>query len=340
MRAAAERRAFTPSRARQIELDDFSRFDLVLTMDSDNLRNVRSLAKEGNNATATIRPMLSYACSTELSDVPDPYYGGEQGFEHVLDLLEDARSGLIEEIKPQIKHQDVPSFCGHFEPEQILEGIDHRLNGHAIGDQFRGIGRLHKGCHIASAVEMVPLHDLRFQLHQGRNLKATTLEIDSPAASTLSGRGGEEHLEFSIGEHRRADVSTLGNKTATLTHALLLSSEQSSHTGMGSHHRHLGRHPGITNLVGDVVAVDPYGLHTIAKRIQLHLQPLQGGRHSCCIRRVKPLVQHPPGHCAIHRSRIEVKKPHALRKGAGHRCFPSTGRLSMATMGERVIRTV
>ena len=105
MRAAAERRGIhLPSRARQIELDDFSRFDLVLTMDSDNLRNVQSLAKEAsNNATATIRPMLSYARSTELSDVPDPYYGGEQGFEHVLDLLEDACSGLIEEIKPQLK---------------------------------------------------------------------------------------------------------------------------------------------------------------------------------------------------------------------------------------------
>ena len=105
MRAAAERRGIhLPSRARQIELDDFSRFDLVLTMDSDNLRNVRSLAKEaGTNATATIRPMLSYARSTRLEDVPDPYYGGEQGFEHVLDLLEDACSGLIEEIKPRIK---------------------------------------------------------------------------------------------------------------------------------------------------------------------------------------------------------------------------------------------
>ena len=105
MRAAAERRGIhLPSRARQIELDDFSRFDLVLTMDSDNLRNVRSLAKEaGTNATATIRAMLSYARSTRLEDVPDPYYGGEQGFEQVLDLLEDACSGLIEEIKPQIK---------------------------------------------------------------------------------------------------------------------------------------------------------------------------------------------------------------------------------------------
>ena len=105
MRAAADRRGIhLPSRARQIELDDFSRFDLVVTMDSDNLRNVRSLAKEaGNKATATIRPMLSYARSTQLEDVPDPYYGGEQGFEQVLDLLEDACSGLIEEIKPLVK---------------------------------------------------------------------------------------------------------------------------------------------------------------------------------------------------------------------------------------------
>ena len=105
MRAAAERRGIhLPSRARQIELDDFSRFDLVVTRDSDNLRNVRSLAKEaGNKATATIRPMLSYARSTQLEDVPDPYYGGEQGFEQVLDLLEDACSGLIEEIKPLVK---------------------------------------------------------------------------------------------------------------------------------------------------------------------------------------------------------------------------------------------
>ena len=105
MRAAAERRGIhLPSRARQIELDDFSRFDLVVTMDSENLRNVRSLAKEaGNKATATIRPMLSYARSTQLEDVPDPYYGGEQGFEQVLDLLEDACSGLIEEIKPLVR---------------------------------------------------------------------------------------------------------------------------------------------------------------------------------------------------------------------------------------------
>ena len=105
MRAAAERRGIhLPSRARQIEIDDLSRFDLVVTMDSDNLRNVRSLAQEaGNNATATIRSMLSYARSTDLTDVPDPYYGGEQGFEQVLDLLEDACSGLIEEIKPQLK---------------------------------------------------------------------------------------------------------------------------------------------------------------------------------------------------------------------------------------------
>ncbi|MGB1416190.1 MAG: low molecular weight protein-tyrosine-phosphatase [Synechococcus sp.] len=100
MRAAASRRGIElPSRARQISLDDLSSFDLVLTMDDDNLAAVRSLAREaGAGATATIRPMLSYARSFSESEVPDPYYGGEAGFEHVLDLLEDACANLLDQI--------------------------------------------------------------------------------------------------------------------------------------------------------------------------------------------------------------------------------------------------
>jgi len=100
MRSAASRRGIElPSRARQISLDDLSSFDLVLTMDDDNLAAVRSLAREaGAGATATIRPMLSYARSFSESEVPDPYYGGEAGFEHVLDLLEDACANLLDQI--------------------------------------------------------------------------------------------------------------------------------------------------------------------------------------------------------------------------------------------------
>ena len=102
MTAAANRRGIDlPSRARQISLDDFSSFDLVLTMDNDNLAAVESLAQEaGPNALATVKPMRSYSSRFKETEVPDPYYGGEAGFEHVLDLLEDACSNLLDELSP------------------------------------------------------------------------------------------------------------------------------------------------------------------------------------------------------------------------------------------------
>ena len=100
MQAAANRRGIQlPSRARQISLGDLSDFDLILTMDDANLEAVTSLASEaGGRATARIRPMLSYARQFSETEVPDPYYGGEAGFEHVLDLLEDACSHLLDEL--------------------------------------------------------------------------------------------------------------------------------------------------------------------------------------------------------------------------------------------------
>ena len=101
MRAAAESRGIhLPSRARQIELADFSAFDRILTMDDDNLRNVRSLARELGDrpGLACIEPMTSHCRRFSASEVPDPYYGGEQGFEQVLDLLEDACGGLLESL--------------------------------------------------------------------------------------------------------------------------------------------------------------------------------------------------------------------------------------------------
>ena len=103
MQAAAGSRGIQlPSRARQISLDDLSDFDLVLTMDNANLTAVQGLAREaGRSATATVRPMLSYAQRFTETEVPDPYYGGEAGFEHVLDLLEDACSNLLDELSSQ-----------------------------------------------------------------------------------------------------------------------------------------------------------------------------------------------------------------------------------------------
>ena len=102
MRAAAQRRGIDlPSRARQIELSDLKEFDLVLTMDDANRAAVTSLAKEaGARASAEIRPMLSYARRFNETEVPDPYYGGDEGFEHVLDLLDDACTALLDELLP------------------------------------------------------------------------------------------------------------------------------------------------------------------------------------------------------------------------------------------------
>ncbi len=100
MQAAAKRRGIhLPSRARQIELHDLEHFDLVLTMDDDNLEAVKGLAHEaGARATAQIRPMLSYGQGHSETEVPDPYYGGEAGFDHVLDLLDDACAALLDEL--------------------------------------------------------------------------------------------------------------------------------------------------------------------------------------------------------------------------------------------------
>ncbi len=100
MQAAAMRRGIQlPSRARQLELSDLESFDHILTMDQDNLRNVSSMAKEfGPRSTANIRLMLSHARRADTLEVPDPYYGGEQGFEHVLDLLEDSCEGLLKDL--------------------------------------------------------------------------------------------------------------------------------------------------------------------------------------------------------------------------------------------------
>ena len=102
MRAAAARRGISlNSRARQIALADLHSFDHILTMDADNLAAVQALAHEAGRSQvqARIEPITRY-CRTYASscEVPDPYYGGAQGFEHVLDLLDDACAGLLAEL--------------------------------------------------------------------------------------------------------------------------------------------------------------------------------------------------------------------------------------------------
>ena len=105
MRAAAERRAIhLPSRARRLEVDDLHNFDHILTMDGDNLRAVQNLAHQTvarqTRPTATITPITDYCRRFAATEIPDPYYGGPQGFDHVLDLLEDACAGLLDSMRP------------------------------------------------------------------------------------------------------------------------------------------------------------------------------------------------------------------------------------------------
>ncbi len=99
MRAAAGSRGIELlSRARQIEAADLWSFDHVLTMDQQNLEDVQALAG-GRRPTATIEPLTHHCRRHRASHVPDPYYGGPEGFDHVLDLMDDACTGLLETLK-------------------------------------------------------------------------------------------------------------------------------------------------------------------------------------------------------------------------------------------------
>ena len=87
------------SRSRQIEENDLYEFDQILVMDKDNLNAVKSLTKDQNNPiNAKIKLILNYSKNSQLDEVPDPYYGGQNGFEKVIDLLDDAMDGLIDSL--------------------------------------------------------------------------------------------------------------------------------------------------------------------------------------------------------------------------------------------------
>ena len=83
-------------RARRVTPDDCDSFDYVLTMDEENYRTVAALCREGDTE---VKPFLDFAPGRTETEVPDPYYGGPQGFEHVMNLVEEASEGLLEEIK-------------------------------------------------------------------------------------------------------------------------------------------------------------------------------------------------------------------------------------------------
>ena len=97
--AAARRRGIdlTPLRARQLVAADFERFDYVLVMDEVNRRDALRVVPP--QPRAQLRLFLEFAPELGEREVPDPYYGGEPGFERVLDLVEAAARGLLEELR-------------------------------------------------------------------------------------------------------------------------------------------------------------------------------------------------------------------------------------------------
>lgn len=106
MRAASKRRGIEiTSISRPIRPSDFKEFDLILAMDRQNKEDIlaaleRWSFKEALPADAykKVKLMCSYCKKHDETEVPDPYYGGPQGFEKVLDLLEDACDSLLESI--------------------------------------------------------------------------------------------------------------------------------------------------------------------------------------------------------------------------------------------------
>ena len=98
-RAAAARRGYDLSalRARTVEADDFERFDLILAMDRENLTALRRRAP--SQAHERLRLFLEFSPDRAPEDVPDPYYGGPNGFEEVLDLVEAATRGLLKHLR-------------------------------------------------------------------------------------------------------------------------------------------------------------------------------------------------------------------------------------------------
>ena len=86
-------------RARQIQDEDFEEFDLILVMDQDNLAMLQEQCPPTHQHK--VRLLTEFCLRLKSTNVPDPYYGGTAGFEHVLDLVEDACNGLLQHARLQ-----------------------------------------------------------------------------------------------------------------------------------------------------------------------------------------------------------------------------------------------
>ena len=99
--AARDRQIEVAGQGRQIAPDDFHSFDLILAMDASNRRELERLAPD-DEARAKVRLLREFDDAARDAgdlDVPDPYYGGDDGFEHVLDLVDAATRGLLDDLR-------------------------------------------------------------------------------------------------------------------------------------------------------------------------------------------------------------------------------------------------
>ena len=100
MRIAADRRDLKIlSRARQLNKKDFENFNYILAMDNSNFKNIIDLKmRQSSSDFALIKKIQDFRSYFKEEEVPDPYFGGDEGFDHVLDILEDSVSGFLESI--------------------------------------------------------------------------------------------------------------------------------------------------------------------------------------------------------------------------------------------------
>lgn len=99
MRSHAKLRGYVlDSYSRPVRPDDFEKFDMILAMDDTNYRNLLRMAPDIESENKVFR-MTDFCKVKRVDHVPDPYYGGRDGFENVLDILEDACKGLLNQLK-------------------------------------------------------------------------------------------------------------------------------------------------------------------------------------------------------------------------------------------------
>lgn len=107
MRAAARQRGIPlTSISRQVDAEtDFEAFDYIVAMDPTNYRDLQQLDEAGLLGPKLLR-MTDFCTEHEISEVPDPYYGGPRGFDQVLDILDDACHGLLLKVKADLQAEE------------------------------------------------------------------------------------------------------------------------------------------------------------------------------------------------------------------------------------------